>query len=316
MKIGFHCNQLSIRGTEVAMYDYAHYNETLLGNKSIVISKSPDIWKYSDAKAIEKFEKRFDVFFYKSNDELQSIIKDNNLDIFYAQKAGLVDDVVSKHCKTVVHAVFQYEQPHGNVYAYISEWLSNVYGNRHPFVSYMATIPDNNENLREQLGIPTDAIVFGRHGGYETFDIEYAKLAVTKVAKNSNTYFLFMNTEPFTNHEYKNVIYLDSTADPIEKVKFINTCDAMLHARHKGESFGLAIAEFSLRNKPILTCKSAVDKAHFSILGSNALYYNSVDELMNLLKEPKYLNPSKDWNMYREYSPEKIMEKFKKIFID
>ena len=37
-KIAFHSNQLCIRGTEVALFDYAHYNETILGNKSYIIS--------------------------------------------------------------------------------------------------------------------------------------------------------------------------------------------------------------------------------------------------------------------------------------
>src|SRR5258708_40221556 len=110
LKIAFHTNQLSLRGTEVAMYDYADYNEKLLGNESIVITKHPDVWKYSDPQAIQKFKERFNVFFYKTNEDLQSIIKDNKTDVFYAQKAGLVDDVVSHSCKTVVHAVFQYEE--------------------------------------------------------------------------------------------------------------------------------------------------------------------------------------------------------------
>lgn len=34
---------------------------------------------------------------------------------------------------------------------------------------------------------------------------------------------------------------------------FIRTCDAMLHARMSGETFGLAIAEFSAHNRPVLT---------------------------------------------------------------
>ena len=36
------------------------------------------------------------------------------------------------------------------------------------------------------------------------------------------------------------------------KVKFINTCDAMIHARAMGETFGLAVAEFSKKNKPVI----------------------------------------------------------------
>ena len=38
-----------------------------------------------------------------------------------------------------------------------------------------------------------------------------------------------------------------------EKEAFYRTCDAMLHARRDGETFGLAVAEFSVRNKPVIT---------------------------------------------------------------
>ena len=34
MKIAFHDNQLCERGTTVALYDYAHHNETILGNSA------------------------------------------------------------------------------------------------------------------------------------------------------------------------------------------------------------------------------------------------------------------------------------------
>lgn len=32
-------NKLTLRGTEVSLYDYAYYNETLLNNKSIIITR-------------------------------------------------------------------------------------------------------------------------------------------------------------------------------------------------------------------------------------------------------------------------------------
>jgi hypothetical protein len=37
--VAFLSNKITLRGTEVAIYDYAHYNETLLGNKSIIITR-------------------------------------------------------------------------------------------------------------------------------------------------------------------------------------------------------------------------------------------------------------------------------------
>jgi hypothetical protein len=39
MKIIFHSNQLSELGTEVALYDYAYYNELILKNESFILTK-------------------------------------------------------------------------------------------------------------------------------------------------------------------------------------------------------------------------------------------------------------------------------------
>ena len=36
MKVAFFQPHLCLRGTTVAMYDYAYYNEKLLGNESII----------------------------------------------------------------------------------------------------------------------------------------------------------------------------------------------------------------------------------------------------------------------------------------
>lgn len=39
MKIAFLSNKITMRGTEVAMYDYADYNESILGNNSVIITR-------------------------------------------------------------------------------------------------------------------------------------------------------------------------------------------------------------------------------------------------------------------------------------
>ena len=36
MKVAFHTNQMCLRGTEIAIYDYAKYNREFLNNESII----------------------------------------------------------------------------------------------------------------------------------------------------------------------------------------------------------------------------------------------------------------------------------------
>ena len=52
--IAFHDNNLCLRGTTQAMFDYADFNEKILGNKSIILS-SPN----GNLDAINKFKYRF-----------------------------------------------------------------------------------------------------------------------------------------------------------------------------------------------------------------------------------------------------------------
>jgi hypothetical protein len=141
---------------------------------------------------------------------------------------------------------------------------------------------------------------------------------IVEVAKrHKDWYFLFLHTEPFCN--LPNVIHVDKTWDYDLKEKFINTCDAMIHAREEGETFGLSCAEFSVRNKPVITCFRG-DLAHLDILGDKALIYIDKYQLIQLLEycgTHRDQIRSKDWDAYsKNYCPEVVMEQFKEIYIN
>ena len=54
-------------------------------------------------------------------------------------------------------------------------------------------------NLRRRYGIAESATVIGRHGGFPTFDLEFAHEAIIAALKRrDDLYFLFMNTPSFT----------------------------------------------------------------------------------------------------------------------
>jgi hypothetical protein len=68
-------------------------------------------------------------------------------------------------------------------------------------------------------------------------------------AERADIYFLFMNTNEIMTENRPNIIYLPASLEDTYKSAFIRSCDAMLHARTSGESFGLAVAEFSAHNR-------------------------------------------------------------------
>ena len=57
--IAFDSGHLLERGTDVALYDYAHFNETLLQNRSLILCPAA-----AEISCIDKFRSRFSVLLY------------------------------------------------------------------------------------------------------------------------------------------------------------------------------------------------------------------------------------------------------------
>ena len=310
--IAFHSNQLSVRGTEVALYDYAHYSETLLGHRSLVVHHRLNPNNHPDA--LTKFSDRFEVLSYDHVDQLDDLLARHHVDLLYAIKAGKRDGLVSKRVPTMVHAVFPTSpgQVHGQSFAFISEWLSHECSNGVvPTVPHIVKLPDIDSDDREKLGIPPAALVLGCHGGKGSFNISYAVEAVNAILKKrEDVYFLFLNIDPFVKHQ--RAIFLPGTTDYHEKLNFINTCDAMLHARLQGESFGLACGEFSVRNKPVISYANSKHRHHHWVLGDKGFYYHDTQSLIRIIDQldPEELK-KEQWDVYTPlYNPERCMGLF------
>ena len=315
LTVAFLSNKLTLRGTEIAIFDYADYNEKILGNKSIIITRDYEKIKHEydvDIQAYNKFKNRFGVFYYENQQNIDNIVSQNNISHIFIEKAGGWDGLISNSCKNIIHCVFSTSQPHGQVYTPIGQTINNLQGTNYPVMPYMVTLPDCDDNLRRELNIPEESIVFGRYGGKESFDIQFVHEVIKKILEVRNDiYFLFMNTNQFYQH--KNIIYLSGNSDMIYKRKFINTCDALLHARDRGETFGLTCGEFAICEKPVITYGRSHENEHLLILKEKAVIYNSLDDLYNILNtftKDKYDVKN---NGYMFYNPENVMNIFKNV---
>jgi hypothetical protein len=306
-------NQLSERGTSTALFDYAYYNEKILKNKSVIFYEKNNS---NNETVIEKFKQHFEVFAVNDFSEIDRIMEEKYTycDLVYVIKYGIYDGKVSKRFKTGVHCVFECNEHHGSVYASVSPYIS-YYNESVPVVPHIVNLPDHDRNMRKELGIPENALVYGRHGGYETFSIPFVQQAVYRVAlQYPHIYFIFVNTQPFCD-PLPNIIHLGQILDLDKKVEFINTCDAMIWGRLDGETFGLSIAEFSIRNKPVF-CSKYGYLAHIHMLGEKAIIYDENTVEPTLIRFNREESKTRDWNAYRDYSPEKVMEIFNRVFIE
>jgi hypothetical protein len=308
-----------LRGTTVALYDYARFNQSLLKNESIIFADKND-----DLSDRARFEAKFPVFYYEQASEIDQMVRRENVDAVYWLKEWRNDGLLSKTAKNLVHCISGGYDPHGDVYAYISKWSADFYsGGKAPYVPLIVDLPAVRGDLRVELDIPATAIVFGRHGGASQFSIRFVRHAVIKTARRrKDIYFLFLNTNRFNrrwpHRNLKNIIYLPPTVYPERKVSFINTCDAMLHGREQGEAFGLAVAEFLHQDKPVITWDSCIERAHVAdILQDRAILYRSYEDVYRILNEfrPTFANGAYKARVL-EFRPEPVMDTFRKVFLE
>jgi GR25 family glycosyltransferase involved in LPS biosynthesis len=350
LRIGFHNMQLCDRGSTVAMYDYAHYNETLLGNESYIVYDATSPRNRRDVVA--KCEKRFGkdrVFGYAGGMlAVEQFIQDTDLDAMYIIKFGTIDKFVFQGCPTLVHSVFEVE-PHGYRYATVSKYLKDYHTPANlaqserdkirvvPHMIDMPPLEEVNEGIRageltdyrKHMGIPceSEAFVVGRYGGAKQFNLPQVHDAIKRflnepqVPGSKPVYFLFANTLPFYVHE--RIRYVNTIYDKYEKAAFILACDAMIHGRSDGETFGLSLGEFAFYNKPIITTPTHEFNAHIDILQDRAIIYKTdSDNLFSLLNKVEdtvtgfmKLHRGKV-NGYAEFTPEYAMQQFKEHFLD
>ena len=316
MKVAFHSRLLTERGSEGAMLDYARLNRSILGNDSVLCL--PDQLKFAGNPILKKWQEEFPVIFYRSKQELGRRLAQEGVGILYMTKPGAWDGFLVPGVKNCIHAQFLSDEFHGDAYAYLSPWMARVMtGREESFVPFFVPRLESTTNLRDRLGIPREAKVFGRHGGWDTFNIPFARQAVVRHARiHPNDHFVFLNTDPIRGTEkLKNVHYLPATVDTGAKAEFLATCDAMVHARWHGETFGLAVGEFAILGKPVITFGGSRERAHLAMLGNAGRVYQNTSDLEILLAEP-VVQECYDGRYHAFGNQETVMAHFQSRFLE
>ena len=318
MNIAFYIGEMNFRGVVTSTYNYAFYNEKILKNKSVIFYDNKN--KLNKNEVIKKFKKNFKMIGINNFFKIEKYKKKLDINYVYIQK-GANNNWTLKKINTIVHSVYpqKFKDIHGNSYAYISEWLSKKFSNYK--ISYVPLILELNKtkkNLKKELKINKNQIVFGTHGGESSFDLQFVKDTVFYLAKiRKDITFVFLNINKFINHP--RVIFLKGTSNDIYKKKFLNTCDAMLYGRSLGESFGLACGEFSILGKKIISYKFNRHKSHkFNLNNKNYIEYsskNNLFQILNTFKKNKKSNILLKVNKYTNCNSRKVMKKFNEVFL-
>ncbi len=313
MRIGFQSGTLNERGMSVALFDYARGVQNILGHEAVVF--------YSEAKSspavVEKFGQFLQLVPLPPGADAGALSEPFQLDFCYYIREGRRTPMTIAAERSGVHAVFRHFDPHGDVYAYVSDWMSWwMTGGQAPAVPHIVDLPEVRDTMRGDLGLPEDAFVIGRYGGFDQFNLEFAqKAAAEALDRRSNLHFVFVNTEKFIDHP--RALFLPPIVEPMEKARFIAACDAGLNAKKIGESFGLAIAEFLTFGKPVFSWAGGMDQNHVVMSPKGEWVYRTRRDLLRLLTD--YTPSLRDTELAREavacYRPQAVMKQFEEVFL-
>jgi hypothetical protein len=259
---------------------------------------------------------------YQQTERLNNLIEKAGIEAMYILTSGQAQTRFKKLVVPLwVHAVFpaKISDIHGDRYACISDWLTREsFNNKVPFVPHIVDILTNEEARnpwREKHGIGAKGIVIGSMGGSQTFDLGIAKEGLKRALENKKElYFVALNHKPFLNHE--RALFLPGTDDLNAKSAFISGCDAMLHGRTQGETFGLACAEFTAAGKPVLAWRHAPERHHLQHFCPPSLHYSTAAELKAKLQDfdPDEWDSTALQQRCNAFRPEVIAPQFERVF--
>ena len=312
MKVGLFIGQLGMRGTDQFVHQLAEICETILHHQAVIITHSErtpytyDVTSQSEAK----FRSRFFVVFKDANEKLDDIAIRYGLDVCYISKWGIPCNLITYKVPCLVHSIFECATPHGHCYAAISDYMKRKCRANCEVLPFCVELAPPGKDLRKELNIPSEATVFGRHGGFDSFDVPFVHRAVIEVAsKQQDVYFVFMNTRPFTRAT-SNIIFLPGNPELQARSDFVHACDAMVHGRSEGETFGLSCGEFSLADKPVFTTACG-DQAHVDILWPYVHVASNQDEFAANLRQ--FVRGGWQYGAYKRFNRQRVAEKFQQL---
>jgi glycosyltransferase involved in cell wall biosynthesis len=178
----------------------------------------------------------------------------------------------------------------------------------------------SNDNLREELGIPNDAFVFGKISRASNEIFTPITYLAYKSIENSNAYFIQMGINKATEEiasklKLKNFIAIDQTLDEVRISKFYNTFDLYCHGNKLGETFGNTVAEAMMHGKPVIThlgdpkwpqaqCE-VIDREDHIIRRQDVQAYLDYSNLMNDL-----MTNTQKYNEFQSYCDQRAKEFF------
>jgi len=148
-----------------------------------------------------------------------------------------------------------------------------VYYPDHSVVRNPIEAPYSTENLREELGIPDDAFVFGRIGRDDASIYENINIRAYAEVERDDVFLVLVAPSRECRSDVgrfgiKNAKYIERTTDEVRLSKFFNTIDVQAHARKDGECNSGAHYEGFAHRVPLISHYGTTFQGHLETTGA------------------------------------------------
>jgi hypothetical protein len=177
----------------------------------------------------------------------------------------------------------------------ISNWQRNKWSQKGGCLKKSSIIPVppfsklTNENFRQELNIPNNAIVAGFHQRNDANIFSDIPLNAFSKIHDPSRFFVIAGGNKYRKQAQKlnleNVRVLSISGDNKKLSQFLNTLDIFAHGRKDGETFGTVFAEAMMHCLPCLSHWSPIANAQQETMGPGGLFSKSLNDYTNNLRD-------------------------------
>ena len=152
MKVAFLVRHFTPRGSEIAIYDYAFYNQTLLKNTSYILHYTKEVCTKNDLpwvdEVYQKFSSQFTMLPITRFDQIVPLMKQHGIRVFYQLKAGHKEEsdifghVNDPDIHSIFHCMFSVSEKQGTIYTPISDAINKKHKTNYPVLPHIAHVAE------------------------------------------------------------------------------------------------------------------------------------------------------------------------------